>query len=108
MVAIDWSHIKAISYSFQAEPTSKYAKSQEHFARFHQDQLSGSAIEDMFTTQDDVKVLLPDALTNIRMKICDQFLVELNISDEEQRERMKDHIIVLLADTTFRGNVYGR
>ena len=84
-MATDWSHIKAISYSFQAEPTSKYAKSQQHFARFHQDQLSGPAIEDMFTTQDDVRVLLPEAITNIRMKICDQFLEALNKIRERWR-----------------------
>ena len=108
-MATDWSHIKAISYSFQAEPTSKYAKSQQHFARFHQDQLSGPAIDDMFTTQDNVRVLLPEAITNIRLKICNQFLEALDIDDdEEQRERMKDHIIVLLADTTIKGNIYGR
>ena len=102
MVAFDWSNIKAINYTFRVESTSKYARLQQHFKEHHSDELSEDELADVFTTEDGAKALVPDAITFLRMKIGEAFIDELNIGNNEERENMRNHIAVLMAETSFK------
>jgi hypothetical protein len=102
MVVFDWGNIKAINYTFRVESTSKYARLQQHFKEHHSDELSEDELTDVFTTEDGVKTLVPDAITFLRMKIGEAFLDELNIGNNEEQENMRNHIAVLMAETSFK------
>jgi hypothetical protein len=102
MVAFDWSKIEAINYTFRVESTSKYARLQQHFKEHHSDELSGDELADIFTTEDGIRTLIPDAITFLRVRIGQAFVDDLNIGNDEERENMQNHIAVLMAETSFK------